>query len=234
MHGRDDDGALVAAEDKPAVVEGGGSLPLVFPLQTFHVVDVDDGCALQAGQPAVGTHPQMVVTVPNERRHHIGGQPLSRCRVAHPPAAQVVVIDASAVGGYPQPAVSVEGHGVDEVVVVYAAELFGIEEAGDPRGGGIDEIGTMSGPHCHGSMVGRLYDTLHLLDGVFPTTRRRDTDQRAVETPDPHVAMTVGQQTVDIVGTQIAQRGGIGQPTASVGLHGIDAVAVGGGIQSAV
>ncbi len=40
--GRDDDGALVAAEDEESVAEGCCRLPLVLALQTLHIVDVDN------------------------------------------------------------------------------------------------------------------------------------------------------------------------------------------------
>ena len=121
----------------------------------------------QTGQPPVGAHPQVVMAVQDQRGYGIGGQPLTGGHVAHLLRTQVVVVNAAAVGGYPQARGSVEAHGIDKVVVVDIAELFGIEEAVDASRGEVDAVGTMGRSHSRRRMVGRLNDALHLLDGIF-------------------------------------------------------------------
>ena len=164
---------------------------------------------MQAGQPSVGAHPQAVAVVPNKRGHYIRGKTLRSGQVAHLLRPQVVVVDAASVGGYPEPVAVLEAHGIDEVVVVDIAKLLGIEEAEDAGRASVDEIGTVGGPYGNGGVVWRLYDTLHLFDGILLAASGREVDQWPVEASYPQLAVAVGEQAVDIVGLEVAQGVGI-------------------------
>ena len=97
----DDYCSLTASEHETTVSGCRCRQPLIFALQTLHVVYVRDNATFHTSQPPVGTHPEVVAAIVDERRYHVGGQSVGCRHVAHCSPPQVVTVDAAPVGAYP-------------------------------------------------------------------------------------------------------------------------------------
>ena len=162
--------SIATAEEDSVITGAKYRHSLVLTLQTLKEVEVHHLALAHKRQPLVGTHPQPSIGGLDKSEHMVGRQHLGGGIGTHLMCLEIIETKTASIGGNPNMSGILISDGIDKEIAVGVRIFRLVIKASDAMGTPIHTIAAMRSADIHIPMVGRLLDTLHLLDRQVTTS----------------------------------------------------------------
>ena len=229
----DNQRALRCSVEQMPVSHDGHGTGRVFAVDTVAIVDVDRLSGMLSTdkrQTVLCRDEQSPTAVLADAADDVRGQSVVGRQLAALLLGQIIDIDATAVGAYPQLVVIVHEERMDILVEIIGADggtIVQFAHLARLRINQPDAVGRADGD----AAVGQLHDVLYVINRVIAVARWRLLHQVTVQTAHPEVALTVVEQFIDVVVLQRPAAEGVELALAAVAADFVDALAPGGSQQ---